>query len=47
MIIINDIEYAIRLWVDDDDGNEICDEVFYSFEEMNYFLNAFISNFTE
>lgn len=41
-MLINDIEYAFRFWVDDEEDNTICDEVFSSFEEMNEFLkNAF------
>ncbi len=37
-MIINDIEYAVRFWIDDEDGETILDEVFSSLEEMNEFI---------
>ena len=37
-MLINGIEHALRLWVDDDNGESICNEVFSSFEEMNEFV---------
>lgn len=39
-MIINDIEYALRLWVDNENGEFVCDEVFSSFADMNVFLKA-------
>lgn len=37
-MIINDIEYAIRFWIDDEDDETILDEVFGTLEEMNEFI---------
>ena len=39
-MIIDGIEYALRFWVEDEDGALVCDEVFSSFDEMNVFLKA-------
>lgn len=35
---IREIEYAIRFWVEDYDGNEIAEEVFYDLCEMNEYI---------
>lgn len=37
-MIINDIEYAIRFWVETEDGEEIADEVFQDLNEMNKYI---------
>lgn len=37
-MIINDIEYAIRLWIDDECDKTILDKVFSTLEEMNEFI---------
>lgn len=37
-MIINDIEFALRMWIDDVDGKTLLDEVFDSFEEMNEYI---------
>ena len=37
-MIINDIEYAIRFWVETEDGEEIADEVFQDLNEMNEYI---------
>lgn len=37
-MIINDIEYAIRFWIDDEADETILDEVFGTLEEMNEFI---------
>ena len=37
-MIINNIEYAIRLWFDDESDETVIDEVFGSLEEMNEYI---------
>lgn len=37
-MIINDIEYAIRLWVEDENGEDIADKYFDNLHEMNVFI---------
>lgn len=37
-MIIDGIEHALRFWVDNDEGESVCDEVFASFEDLNTFL---------
>jgi len=39
-MIINNIEYAIRLWIDDESDETILDEVFGTLEEMNDFIEG-------
>lgn len=39
-MFINDIEFAIRLWIDDEDGNELFHDTFLTFEELNKFLKS-------
>ena len=39
-MFINEIEFAIRLWIDDEDSNELFQDTFLSFEEMNKFLES-------
>lgn len=35
---IREIEYAIRFWVEDYEGNEVAEEVFYDLYEMNAYI---------
>ncbi|MBR4057944.1 MAG: hypothetical protein IKK00_07420 [Oscillospiraceae bacterium] len=37
-MIIAGIEHALRFWVDNEEGESICDEIFASFEDLNAFL---------
>lgn len=37
-MIINDIEYGILLFVNDEDGNELAEEFFHDFYEMNKYI---------
>ena len=43
-MIINDIEYAIRFWIDDEADETILDEVFGTLEEMNEFIEKIWHN---
>lgn len=39
-MLINDIDFAIRFWIENEDGKEIADKVFSDLYEMNEYIKA-------
>lgn len=39
-MLLNNIEFAIRMWVENESGEEIAQEVFYSLEQMNNYIKS-------